>query len=329
MRVQRNNTTLNIAKYNNSQATIIQLAVQYLDALAGVNTPDFLCRKRSPNYQNESRLAIERFLKALKEKDYRIDTIKLDELTDNELGIYHDSLKKLGIQARTYNKHIAVMKAFVNWAIRTKDQNVINIFSHIQLRATQKESAIILKEEFERLIEVIEPRRSWLKNAFRLALETGVRREELAIMRWSDVVEIGPEISVVKLNNLKVNRIESGFDDGRCKYIPLTKSLMVLLHELGYNEKKGTGAFILSRPEGYSNSYMMNTLSRSFAHYIKLVTDRKLEFRCLRKTYLTYLTLALGEKAKIFSGHSDSAVLRNHYLNEAFLVGNMNSFSIF
>jgi integrase len=323
---------------------LVDFAVEYLDALSGTNTPDFLMRKRSKEYVDQCRLSIERFIISLKKKNYPINIFRLEELTDTEVGIYHDYLHKLKLGQRSYNKHMGAMKAFVSWAIRVKDQRAVNnVFAHVELKTEHKDCAIITKEEFENLLNIIsrdngnyrdlirkrDVYKPWLRNGFRTALESGLRREELVTMRWSDIVEVSAGISVIKLNNLKVNRIANGSDTGRFKYVPLTKSLIKLLEELGYSEKRGTDSFILERPEGTNTRYISDTLSRGFAHYIKQVTDRKLEFKCLRKTYITHLTLALGEKSKIFSGHSDDVVLRNHYLSSAFLVGNMSTFSIF
>jgi hypothetical protein len=113
------------------------------------------------------------------------------------------------------------------------------------------------------------------------------------------------------------------------KNVPITKSLMNLLLELGYDRMKETVAFIIDRPDGSDINYMMDLLSRSFAHFIKLATDRKLEFKDLRKTYITHLTMALGTNAKLFTGHTNDAVLKSHYLNGAFLAGNLNDFSVF
>jgi hypothetical protein len=98
---------------------------------------------------------------------------------------------------------------------------------------------------------------------------------------------------------------------------------------LGYDRMKETVAFIIDRPDGSDINYMMDLLSRSFAHFIKLATDRKLEFKDLRKTYITHLTMALGTNAKLFTGHTNDAVLKSHYLNGAFLAGNLNDFSVF
>ena len=46
-------------------------------------------------------------------------------------------------------------------------------------------------------------------------------------------------------------------------------------------------------------------------------------------TYITHLTVALGSNAKLFTGHTNDAVLKSHYLNGAFLAGNLSDFSVF
>jgi hypothetical protein len=104
---------------------------------------------------------------------------------------------------------------------------------------------------------------------------------------------------------------------------------MILLLELGYETKKEKIDFIIDRPDGTDLRYMMGLLSKSFSHFIKLATDRKLEFKDLRKTYITHLTVALGSNAKLFTGHTNDAVLKSHYLNGAFLAGNLSDFSVF
>ncbi|MDQ3047679.1 MAG: hypothetical protein M3R27_09045, partial [Bacteroidota bacterium] len=62
---------------------------------------------------------------------------------------------------------------------------------------------------------------------------------------------------------------------------------------------------------------------------ITLVTYRPLTFKCLKKSYLTYLVMALGDKAKLFRGHSSDEVLKKHYLSSAHIAGGLSDFTIF
>ncbi len=236
---------------------------------------------------------------------------------------------------RTYNKHISVMRTFTNWGIRVKNYPSINAFNHIELRTENKgDATIIAKEEFENLLSVITPKNGmckgrdknrhyyhpWLRTAFQLALETGLRREEFFGLRWSDIIEMQKGVLIIRVMKLKVNRIASGDGNGKSiKYVPVTKSLMQLLSNLNYADKKETSGYIIERSDELGMTYLKNILSRSFAHYIKQATDRNIEFKDLRKTYITHLTFALGPNAKLFTGHINDQVLKNHYLSNAFI----------
>ena len=237
------------------------------------------------------------------------------------------------------------MKVFVNWAIEVKGHKMNNPFAHAELTFDKKEKTIITKAEFENLIEVTthenrwviycgEKRnyyKEWLSSAFRLALETGVRTEELVVMKWKDILELEEGVMVLKINNLKVNRIQTGMDsENNIRHIPITQSLRKLLIELGFNEKRGTDEYIIDRQrEELSTKYMMQIISRGFSHYIKLASSRKIEFKDLRKTYITHMAMALGDKTKLFTGHSSDEILKSHYVSSAYLAGNLSDFKMF
>ena len=324
------------------RTTVKAFAIAFLDAMSGVNTPPHLLRKRSDDYVSECRRVIERFCKSLKVRGYKLDALDLKDIGDDHVGIFHSYLKDdLSLGQRSYNKHLVIMKAFFNWVIEKQEyRKASNPFRHVELQFPKTEPNIISKEEFDKLITVITKEngigkdgenhyREFLPFAFRLALESGLRREELAVLRWSDVVEMGNVVSVFKIQNLKVNRILNGGDEGtNVKHVPITKSLMLLLNEMGYAEKKNTHGYVLER-HGLSTKHLMEIFSRAFGHYIKLVTDRKINFKDLRKTYISHLTMFLGEKTKLFTGHSNDEVLKNHYLNTAFIAGGLCDFQMF
>ncbi|WP_271782273.1 hypothetical protein [Aquimarina algiphila] len=62
---------------------------------------------------------------------------------------------------------------------------------------------------------------------------------------------------------------------------------------------------------------MVDCLSKGFSHFYNLLgTNKKLQSKSLRKTYLTYLHSALGTDAKHLSSHSSDAILQKHYIDE-------------
>lgn len=314
----------------------------YLDAISGVNTPKHLIRLRSKDHIDDTVRTFKRFNHALTEAGYNFKGMDATEVTDEELSIFHDYLfDDLLLSECSYKKHITIMKTLFNWIIRVKDYNVINVFNHVVLRTYAKEITLIQKSEYEKFLSAISKENSfdpsskkylyrpWLKSAYRLALETGLRREELLTIKWCDIVKIDGGKLVCQIDNLKVNRILTGRDTGvHNKYIPVTKSLIALLNELGYDNLRGTDQWIIDRPTNQSLRQAKDLLSRGFTHYIKLASDRSLKFGSLRKTYITKLTLAAGTNAKLFTGSSSDEVLKNHYLSTAFIAANLDDFTI-
>ena len=328
-----------------STTTFIAFSKAYLDAISGINTHKHLIRKRSRHYITETKLAIERFVMVLKRKGYTINMLELNQIGDDEVEFYHEYLiEELKLSIVTYNKHFVILKAFFNWVIKTKHYNVINPFTHAELTFIKRDTTIITREEYIGLMDATtydngwgyhsgQKRnlfKNWLPFAFRLGLETGGRAEEIISLRWCDLMEIEKGVPVFGISNLKVNRIKFGYDTGKyIRYIPVTKSLKKLLNDLGFAEKQGSDRYLLDREDGMTDDYMMKTMSRGFTHFIKKVTDRKIQFKDLRKTYITRLTLQVGDKAKLFTGHSNDAVLKNHYLSSAHLAGRLNDFEVF
>ncbi len=144
------------------------------------------------------------------------------------------------------------------------------------------------------------------------------------------MVYLDDKTPVFRVNNLKVNRIQTGKDEGvNIRDIPVTKGLMNLLMEMGYNKKKGINEYILERENDISTQYMMRFISQGFGHFIKLATTRKIQFKDLRKTYITKAVMVLGDKAKTFTGHAGDEVLKNHYIANAYLVADLGNFSVF
>lgn len=321
---------------------LIDFMMSYLEIISGVNSLPHLNRKRSKEHVGDTERAFGRFLVSLENTGYNINTLDAQIISDNEVGIYHDFLKSsLSLGKRAYNKHMTIMKTLFNWIKHEQDYKVTNPFNRIEMTSDKKDIPIILRSEFDGLLAAItvengfEPVskknlfRPWLCNAYRLAVETGLRREELLLLRWADIHKISDGKFACRVPNLKVNRILKGKGGGEStKYIPVTKSLLAFLVELGYGDLKDADITIIQYP-GIQLKPAIDLLSRAFGHFIKCATDRKLEFGVLRKTYMTRLTIAAGPNAKLFTGSSSDEVLKNHYLSQAFMAANLEDFSVF
>lgn len=328
--------------------TVAGMMKEYLNYISGNGTHAHLSKTLSEDHIAEYKKVFLRFCEAIKKKGYHPEALDLKDVNDTVVECFHFYVEELGVSKTTYSKHFVLMKAFINWAIDKKDYKINNAFQHVSLQFGKREKNIITKEIFEKLLQVTTHEngvtvdhtgkkrnkfRPWLKTAFQIGLETGLRREEIVTLKWNNIREIqhlGNTCYILDVNNLKVNRRMFGEDTGEyVKPIPVTKGLFSLLVSLGLEERKGKDEYIIERGDSTDVNNLMDTISRGFAHYIKQVTDRKIEFKDLRKTYITQLSLKLGKNTKLFTGHSDDQVLRDSYIAEEFISANLGSFSVF
>lgn len=335
-------------KVQTLDTTIAALMKEYLNYISGNGTHAHLSKKLDSGHVGTYKMVFLRFCDAIKKKGFNPEIFEVKNLNDDIVEIFHFHVEAMKLSRTTYSKHFVLMKAFINWVINKKDYKMVNAFEHITLHFAKREKNLITKDEFEKLIKVMTPINgvmndssgkkrnkfhTWLASAFKLGLETGLRREELIQLSWSNVREIGYEgknCFIIDVNNLKNNRRMFGKDTGTyTKPIPVTKGLYDLLIELGYEQKKGTSGYIIDREEGLEVKYMLDEMSRGFAHFIKLVTDRKIEFKDLRKTYITSLSVRLGKNTKLFTGHGDDQVMKDSYIAEEFIAANLTNFSVF
>lgn len=329
-----------ISKAEN-ETTLNYFMTAYLDAVSGLNTPVILIRQRSKQHIGDSLRAFKRFRTSLKNAGYHFDGMNPEHIKDQEVSVYHEYLlNDLKLGERSYNKHMGILKTLFNWIKRVKDYDVPNTFNHVELSTVKTQVSIINKIEFEKILDAITVEnsrhgpsgkyyyRDWLKPVYRLALETGLRREELLTLKWSDIVPVDGVTLVCRIPNLKVNRIMKGRTSlEQMKYIPVTKSLLTLLKVLGYDEYKESDHRIIDRPD-QSLEQAKGLLSRAFSHFNTFTDNRPMKFAVLRKTYITKLTIAAGPNAKLFTGSSSDEVLKNHYISSAVVAASLDDFEV-
>lgn len=311
--------------------------IRYLDFLANIDVPEHIQKIRSPGYIKTLAKSLEYFNEALAHQEINKNILPVDRIENTHVGYFHTYLNGSGFKNRTYNKHMGNLRAFYKWAIKNYTLQVGNPFDDVQSKATAYKKETITAQEFEDLLDQITPEYGkderktkngvkkmnhyifYLKDALELALHTGGRREEIAIMKWNMIHHVDGKPTYIEVNNLKVERIKTkGTKEVAPKIIPVTTGLFELLKRLGYNTKKETDDFLICPDrKGTSVNTIMIRLTKGFTFFYKqLDTGRELQFKCLRKTYLTYLDQAMQGDTKSLSSHSSDQVLQKHYIDE-------------
>jgi integrase len=342
---------LNVQGYHKSEekievvkTTFLRYGADYLNSLSGVNTPLHLVRKVTPRHLCETKSILKRFGKVLQANGHNLEILELKDIGDYQAELFYKYLKiELKLSNATYNRYFTILKSFFNWAARVKNYNGQNPFAKAKLTFEEPEIRMFTKLEFKKILEATTPEngpsirsgenrnyyRTWLIDAYRLCLETGERGEPYVNLKWNDLITIENGVELFGISNLKPNRIMTGQDKGKyVRYIPVTKSLKRLLVELGYDQKKGTDAFVLEGDEDKSRAYLMELTTRSFTHFAAKAGVTGLTIKNLRKTYITKLTMAMGDKARLFTGHQSSRVIEHHYLSKEYLASSLNDFDI-
>jgi integrase len=273
-------------------------------------------------------------------------------INDRMVGELFRYLEERKFANRTFNKHLTYYTSFLKWYSEEFDIPLKNWFDgkRINRKPVHHNPQSISREEFEALMNkvTLETKRMELGNSlkhkldiylpdgFLLALETGRRREEVVMLKHNEIAtEKDGTPLYIKIEDYKVNRIQkhSNEESKSYIYIPVTDSLHKLLLKLGYEENKGTDKYILA-PEIIENreKRLANALSEGFTRYYKqLNTGRELTFKCLRKNYLTSLSIYMrqGIDIKEISGHSTNAVLDEHYFVKKEIAKSLRKFKVF
>jgi integrase len=320
----------------------------YLDFLNNINLQDYQVKKRSIGHINDVKRAFKFLNESLKLKKIDASILLFEDLNENIVGIFHNYLlKNKNYSNKTYNNNIGLIRHFVSWVISTKQYNFSNPFIGVSRRKVMQNNLTITSVEFSSLLSFIVPGngylihkngkrrnfyRKWMKNAFILALETGLRREEFLRLKYIDIQFDDKKNPVlIKVENYKVNRIlrnESG--EKRYKYVPITLGLLQLLKSLNYKEKINSESFLIGEEESASRETLILVVSKAFSHFWSFTGIQKdLKLKHLRKTYLTSLVEHFGDKAGVISDHSDINVLKNHYVNKQQLITAIKIFKVF
>lgn len=330
---------------------LFDLMARYVGYLSGDPevVPEFRKKVRSRGHIGDVERTFKQFAAALKNSNYDVRSIRVDEIDDREIGKFHEyMLKELKFRNSSYNKALTILTSFYNY-LNNEGYRIRNPFLGIPRKSIANKIEIIPRDEYDKLLEIVQKPelgiatlstgeeknlyKPWVKDAIELGLQTGRRNEEIARMNWKELYEDEKGNPLyIKVPDFKVNRQRgSGEENLKYIYVPVTEDLKELLERLGYEKYKGSEKYILAPEEEMERDTIRKLMSRSFTHYYKqLGTGRNLKFKCLRKTYITQLTNFMGmDNARLITKHSGTEVMQQHYIDQKAISKTAQEFKMF
>lgn len=313
----------------------------YLKFIRNEGVPEHKIKVRDERYVSEI-VRVLNFLKTVIDPDTSIFNI-----TDHHAGQYFKAVKNVPgrfsekIKSPTFNFYISCVRQFFDYVI-SKGYKCENHFKGIELRKVKTEPKMVYLEEFQELLQKIDSGESirqleyktkrgevrienktmykpWLKHGIMLALfGGGRRREEIAFLKWTSVIPNNGKLigGILYYRNLKSERLKNiQFEDEQLPIeVPITKQLADLLIKMGWKDKATVDEYMLA-PDMDNRTYVMYALTKGFQHYYRQIDNPRegISFKCLRKTYITYVRAILADKAKIITGHSKDSTIKDHY----------------
>lgn len=324
---------------------------KYLATLKGEGVASHLKLVRSKSHVNDVKNCFRQVILALKAAGCDVSNFRLADLSDTAVGKIHDHLIVKGYSNTVYNRFFSHLTTFATWCEGEEYGNVKRFFERVPRKNVTPSVEIISAKEYEQTLDAISYENGWehgigkdkqrrnnfrsyLVSAYRFAL-TGRRLEEIIMARFSDIhSDASGKPLVIEFTDYKVSRIlHAAPGEERKVYSPVTNEISKFLYEQGFEQKRGTNAFIIA-PEITHNrvALMKLALTRGFSHFWKVAhPDKSVKtFKVLRKVVMTALKIKMRGDITAVSGHAGEQVLR-HYIDEkqVAIADSLRDFSVF
>lgn len=198
------------------------------------------------------------------------------------------------IKPVTVNLELRTLRAALNTACRWELIEK-NPFANLKLCEVVEESPIFFtKDDFQKLINNV--KEGWLKEIIVFATLTGMRRGELANLRWSDV-DFPKRILTIQ------NSATFRTKNGKKRIVPLNDTALYILQSKA-NKNLSELVFTLNDKKIYPD-WMSSKLKK---YVVGLGLQRQLHFHSLRHTFASWLVqdgVSLFIVSKLL-GHSDT-----------------------
>lgn len=268
------------------------------------------------------------FAESLKES-HDIERMPILKVSKKDVANFYSGMEKR-FHPKTFNKCMTAIKYFFNFLINTEEIEMKNPFDRYESKTIPApEIETLTKDEFLSILEAVDNYNNvhslstgekknlyfpWLKNAFKLFLFTGGRREEVIELKWGDLLTTENGTKLFITDNLKVNR-NNRIKRYQKKIFPVTADFEDFLIELGMNNHPDPNDYVLPTDRTQHIQTIMDRTTKAFTHYAAGAgIKKKVTLKHLRKTYITWMNQAMGlETGKLTS--QTEGVMKNFYID--------------
>lgn len=264
----------------------------------------------------------------------KIRWIKPPQINRSDVSYFFGKMKEK-YHPKSVNNIIQALTTFFDFLIEKEDLSMKNYFKECaSLPVPKKTIKTINREEFEAILDAVDTYtpilvqnngrkinlyQPWMKDAFRLFLLAGGRREEIIQLRWNDIYTLKNGTKFFMIGNLKANRIQKT-DKEYIKYIPIGADLEKALMDMGMEQKKHTNERIIDPTEEYSTNTMMEMITKAFTHFKNGAGIKsEITLKHLRKTYISWTNQVLGSDTGKITSHAGTKILSDHYIDPTIL----------
>jgi integrase len=272
----------------------------------------------------ETRKAMTDFIKAIGDIDYQKVTIREGER-------YRQALLDKGNSAATVIKKLKCVKHIFQLAV-DRGQLEYNLLKRVKApKAPKKKIEVYTPDECSRMIRVAGESKCSLRwdMLIALAVETGMRKNELLNLTWRDInfenicVDVSPKQDTEETWEWNIKDVDR-------RTVPVTEQMLALL--VDYQMKRPGGypyVFVPAKRYGYiqnlreqgkpaptGRNKLITNFSRTFGQILKKAGLRHREFHDLRSTAITnWLYNGLKEHEVMrLAGHSSFETTHRFYL---------------
>jgi integrase len=217
------------------------------------------------------------------------------------------------VAVATVVREVALLRSIVNYAIKKWDLSLLrNVFTVVRLPSFNNERDRILSAEEKMRLEtaLADCENPMIATAFKLAIETGMRKAELVAIEWRDIDIENRTLHIQRVDDLhKTTTVGTKTQkpgDVRTRKIPLSKAAVAILQALTRTSDK------------VLNGVTYNSLTCAWKRAKARAEIEDVRWHDLRHLAITNLAKKVTgdtlSKLKAFSGHK-SVVMLQRYIN--------------